>query len=472
MIERVKMKSFVLIAIVLFAGVFTTSLRGAETSDRKPNIIYVMLDDAGYGDFSAFGSPHVKTPSFDRICSEGMKFTDHYSGSAVCAPTRCVLMTGLHTGHCRRRDNTAKALVQELSATNGRPLVFLEDDDVTVAESLHSAGYYTAGVGKWGLGNPGSTGVPEKQGFDYWYGYLDQVQPHDHFPDEIWDGGKMVSLPGNKGGKKETYIPYEQEAKALQLIREHRNEPFFLYLAVTPPHGAYIIPTDDPAFAMYEGIPGGTQVQHYAAMVTRTDQTIGKVMDLLKELGIDDDTIVFYTSDNGPNPPFAKAIDSAGGLRGVKRMLYEGGIRAAMGVRWPGHIPAGKESDFVWDMRDVFPTLCDLAGTEIPNHLDGMSVVPTLMGKTQRPRQMHYWEIHSPFQQAVRFGDWKAIRFGTEEPLELYDLNKDRREKQNVAKSNPATVRKIEAFLDSARTDSPYFPAKAKRVVRRKKKNK
>ena len=153
-------------------------------------------------------------------------------------------------------------------------------------------------------------------------------------------------------------------------------------------------------------------------------------------------------------------------------MLYEGGIRAAMGVRWPGHIPAGKESDFVWDMRDVFPTLCDLAGTEIPNHLDGMSVVPTLMGKTQRPRQMHYWEIHSPFQQAVRFGDWKAIRFGTEEPLELYDLNKDRREKQNVAKSNPATVRKIEAFLDSARTDSPYFPAKAKRFVRRKKKNK
>ena len=169
---------------------------------RQPNIIYLMLDDAGYGDFGAFGSPYVKTPNFDRLCAEGMTFTNHYSGSAVCAPTRCVLMTGLHTGHCRRRDNTAKALTQELSKKNGRPLVFLEDGDVTVAEAFHDAGYFTAGVGKWGLGNPGSAGVPEKQGFDYWYGYLDQVHAHDHFPDEIWDGGKMVAVPGNKKRKR------------------------------------------------------------------------------------------------------------------------------------------------------------------------------------------------------------------------------------------------------------------------------
>lgn len=456
--------------IVVFSTHSMLGVWAAEASSKRPNIIYVMLDDAGYGDFSAFGSSHIKTPVFDRICAEGMKFTEHYSGSAVCAPTRCVLMTGLHTGHCRRRDNTAKALVKELSEKNGRPLVFLEDEDITVAESLQEAGYYTAGVGKWGLGNPGSAGVPEKQGFDYWYGYLDQVHAHDHFPEEIWDGGKMVVVPGNQAGKKGTYIPYEQERKALEIVREHKTAPFFLYLAVTPPHGAYVIPADDPVFAEYEGIPGGSQVQHYAAMVARTDQMVGRLLDLLQELGIDDDTIVFYTSDNGPNPPFIKAINSSGGLRGGKRMLYEGGIRAAMGVRWPGRVPAGRESNFIWDMRDVFPTLCELAGVKAPSQLDGMSVVPTLKGEEQQARSMHYWEIHSPFQQAVRFGHWKAIRFGTEEPMELYDLDQDPGEEQDVAQRNPTIVREIEAFLSVSRTESPYFPAKTKRTKKKKKK--
>ena len=451
-------------------GIYIASICAAETRGTRPNIIYVMLDDAGYGDFSAFGSSYIKTPVFDRICAEGIKFTDHYSGSAVCAPTRCVLMTGLHTGHCRRRDNTAKALVKELSKKNGRPLVFLENEDLTVAESLQEAGYYTAGVGKWGLGNPGSAGVPEKQGFDYWYGYLDQVHAHNHFPEEIWDGGKMALVPGNQAGRKETYIPYEQERKALEIVREHKDDPFFLYLAVTPPHGAYVIPANDPVFAEYVEIPGGSEVQHYAAMVTRTDQMVGKLLDLLQKLGIDDNTIIFYTSDNGPNLPFVKAINSSGGLRGGKRMLYEGGIRAAMGVRWPGRVPAGKESNLVWDMRDMYPTLCELAGVQAPSHLDGMSVVPALTGKEQRTRRMHYWEIHSPFQQAVRFGHWKAIRFGTDEPLELYDLSQDPGEKQNVAPKNLATVRELKAFLDGARTESPYFPARARRTNQQKKK--
>ena len=330
---------------------------------------------------------------------------------------------------------------------------------MTVAEALKSAGYFTAGVGKWGLGNPGSTGVPEQQGFDYWYGYLDQVHAHKHFPTEIWDGGKMVALPGNQGKKRETYIPYQQEEKALQLIREHRDGPFFLYLAVTPPHGDFIIPTDDPAYAMYEGIPGGQQVRHYAAMITRTDQTVGKVIELLGELEIDDDTIVFYTSDNGPNAPFVKAIGSNGGLRGTKRQLYEGGIRAAMAVRWPGKIAAGVTSDLIWDMRDVFPTLCELAGTNTPDGLDGISVVPTLLGQPQRTREMHYWEIHSPFQQAARFGNWKAIRFGTQEPLELYDLSNDRSETSDVSAQHPAVVKELASFLDTSRTASKYFPA-------------
>lgn len=459
------------LAGVLLIGVLAIASNAcaAHADRQQPNIIYLMLDDAGYGDFGSFGSPYVKTPNFDRLCAEGMTFTNHYSGSAVCAPTRCVLMTGLHTGHCRRRDNTAKALTKELSEKNGRPLVFLEDSDVTVAEALHSAGYFTAGVGKWGLGNPGSAGVPEKQGFDYWYGYLDQVHAHDHFPDEIWDGGKMVSVPGNRNKKKETYIPYEQERKALELIRQNKSKPFFLYLAVTPPHGAYIIPETDPTFAMYEGIPGSTQVQHYAAMITRTDQMVGKILDTLSELHLDENTIIFYTSDNGPNAPFVKAIDSAGGLRGTKRLLYEGGIRAAMAVRWPGHIPAGRKSTFVWDMRDVFPTLCELGGAKNPQNLDGISVVPTLKGKNQKARDIHYWEIHSPFQQAVRYGDWKAIRFGTEEPLELYDLKNDPQEKHNIAADNPTVVQKIETFLGTARTESPYFPAVLKKKRKKKK---
>jgi arylsulfatase A-like enzyme len=196
---------------------------------------------------------------------------------------------------------------------------------------------------------------------------------------------------------------------------------------------------------------------------------VGKILDTLSELQLDDDTIIFYTSDNGPNAPFVKAIDSAGGLRGTKRLLYEGGIRAAMAVRWPGHVPAGRKSTFIWDMRDVFPTLCELGNAKDPDNLDGISVVPTLMGKKQNSRDIHYWEIHSPFQQAVRCGDWKAIRFGTEEPLELYDLKNDPREKQNVAADNAAVVEKFETFLATARTESPYFPAVQKKKSKKKK---
>ncbi|NND97750.1 MAG: sulfatase-like hydrolase/transferase [Pirellulaceae bacterium] len=279
----------------------------------------------------------------------------------------------------------------------------------------------------------------------------------------------MVPLSGNLQKPKADYVPYLQEEKTLQFIRDNQTKPFFLYLAVTPPHGAYVIPTDDPAYAIYEGIPGGDVVRHYAAMITRIDQSVGKMMDLLKELGIDDNTIVFYTSDNGPNAAFAKAINSGGGLRGLKRSLYEGGLRAAMAVRWPGKIPAGVTSDFIWDMRDVFPTACEIAGAMPPTDLDGMSVLPTLLGKDQVGRKMHYWEIHSPFQQAVRMDDWKGIRFGTEEQLALYNLSDDVAETNNVADANPEIVKQMTQFLATARTDSPYFPAVRKASAKRKK---
>lgn len=454
------MKPFVLtVALGVTAVAFLWAAPASAARD-KPNIIYIMLDDAGYGDFGAFGSPHIKTPAFDRLAQEGTRFTDHYSGSAVCAPTRCVLMTGLHTGHARRRDNQAKA---NRDKTDQNGLVFLKDSDVTVAEHLKRAGYATGGIGKWGLGNPGSAGVPEKQGFDYWFGYLDQVHAHNHYPNEIWDGGKMVSVPDG------SYIPYLAEQKTLDFVRKHKDEPFFLYLAYTPPHGKYVIPAGDPALALYKDQRWPQMVKNYAAMITQVDRTVGKLLDELDKLGIADDTVVFYTSDNGPNKPFVKPLKSNGPFRGIKRQLYEGGIRAAMVARWPGHIPAGKSSDFIWDMRDFLPTACALAGAKAPRKTDGISVVPALLGQSQKARPHHYWEIHDPFQQAVRLGNHKAIRFGTREPIALYDIKADPGETNDIAAKHPQIVAKMKHIMDTSRTETPFWPALEKKRKRGKK---
>jgi len=442
---------------ILFLTVSADLLPSPGTGAERPNIIYVMVDDAGYGDL---GGPIVKTPTFDRMCDEGLRFTDHYSGSSVCAPTRCVLMTGLSTGHCRRRDNTAVAALDDFE---GRPLVFLEPEDLTVAEVLKQAGYTTGGIGKWGLGNSGSTGTPDKQGFDHFYGYLDQVHAHDYYTDWLWCDGEQQKVPGNQGKGRTTYAHDLFEQDTFDFIRKNKDRPFFLYLPYTLPHGKYEIPQDDPAVALYADKPWPQTVKNYAAMITKADRTVGKMLDLLKELGIDDNTIVFYTSDNGPNKPFLEPLGSGGGLRGIKRQLYEGGIRANMVVRWPGKVPAGKTSSFAWSMVDVFPTFCNVAGTATPPGLDGVSVLPTLMGKEQTPIDSIYWEIHHPFQQAVRMGQWKGIRFGTEEPLELYDLSEDEAETTDVAGDHPDVVKKIEADMAESRTESRYWPAVKKR---------
>ena len=451
----------------VLGALLSGTARGA--AKRKPNIIYIMIDDAGYGDFGSFGSKHIQTPAMERMCREGTKFTQHYSGSAVCAPTRCVLMTGLHPGHGRRRDNTAKA---HLSDFPGRPLVPLATEDVTVAEVLKKAGYTTGGIGKWGLGNPGTGGEPEKQGFDHWYGYLDQVHAHDHYTNELWQDGRMIPIEKNSGKQKQIYAHDLFEKQTLEFLRRYKDRPFFLYLAYTLPHGKYEIPQEDPAYQLYKAKPWKQMVKNYAAMVTRVDRSVGKVLDLLKELSIDQETIVYYTSDNGPNAPFVKPLGSAGGLRRNKRWLYEGGLRAAMAVRWPGRVPAGQTSEFIWDMRDVFPTACDLAGIKAPKHLDGISVLPTLLGKEQKPHEHLYWEIHSPFQQAVRMGKWKGIRFGTEEPIELYDLSADRSEANNAAEKHPDVLTKIKQIMDTSRTESRYWPAVVKRKTKRNKNKK
>lgn len=433
-------------------------------NSTKPNIIYIMLDDAGYGDFN---NENVLVPNFARMCREGTRFTNHYCGSAVCAPTRCVLMTGLHSGHCRRRDNTATDNHQDFG--ENRPLVFLEPEDVTVAETLKSAGYTTGGIGKWGLGNPGTEGSPDKQGFDHFYGYLDQVHAHSYYPSWLWKNGERQELPGNANGKRTTYTHDLFEADTLNFIRSNKDGPFFLYLPYCLPHGKYEIPVDDPANEPYADKPWPQPVKNYAAMMTKADHTVGKILDLLSELDIDENTIVFYTSDNGPNRQFVKPLGSGKPFRGIKRQLLEGGIRADMAVRWPGKIPAGMTSDFAWSMVDVLPTVCELAGNQPPKDLDGVSVVLALKGKSQTPHEFIYWEIHHPFQQAVRMGNWKAIRYGTKEPLQLFDLAQDKREENNVAGEHAEVVKKIESYLLTARTESRYYKTVEKASKKKRK---
>ncbi len=457
-------------AIALFLCLLTTTLLAQD----RPNIIYIMIDDAGYQDFGAMGSTAIQTPHFDALCQQGTRFTNHYCGSAVCAPTRCVLMTGLHTGHCKRRDNEATAnpdqLIPSLGNNKGK-LIFLDRTDVTIASELQQAGYETIGIGKWGLGNPGTGGQPDSQGFGRFFGYLDQVHAHDHFSDYIWNNGDMPLIQ-NRKNSKEVYIPDLMEQETLKFINGRHRRPFFMYLPYTLPHGDFEIPADDPACELYADKPWSAQVKNYASMVTRVDRTVGLLLKALDEKELAQNTIIFYTSDNGPNPPFIEVLDSNGPLRGIKRELYEGGIRSAMAVRWPDHVPAGKTSDAVWGMVDVFPTLCDIAGIKTPKNLDGISVRPLLEGQADLEVRPYYWEIYHPFQQAVRMGPWKAIRFGTLAPLSLYNLELDIAEENDVAQDNPEVVAQIEKIMAEQHVDSQFYPTVEKPAEKTSKRKK
>jgi arylsulfatase A-like enzyme len=425
---------------------------GVQSQDR-PNIIYIMVDDMGIGDLGCYGQELIKTPNIDKLAEGGMRFTDAYSGSAVCAPTRCSLMTGLHTGHCTRRDNTAKGGWPD----NTKPLVSLRSDDFTLASMLQQAGYVTGGTGKWGLGNPGTTGTPDKHGFDHFYGYLDQVHAHQYYTDWLWHDGEHEHLPGNADGRTSEYSHDLMANWALDFVRQNADRPFFLYVPWTIPHGKYEV----PSIAPYINEDWSDVEKIYAAMITRMDGDVGRLMALLKELNIDDNTIVFFTSDNGPVPQFIPRFKSSLGMRGWKRALYEGGTRAPMIVRWPDKIQAGAVSNFTWTHIDFMSTAAELAGIAPPSNTDGMSVLPTLLGRQQAPHEFLYWEIHSTFQQAVRMGDWKGHRYGTEAPLQLYNLKSDFGEQNDVSADNPAVVRKIEEIMKAERVDSPYFPAVA-----------
>ncbi len=431
----------------------------AAVGPKRPNIVFILADDLGYGDLGCYGQARIKTPNIDRLAAEGKRFTQCYAGSTVCAPSRCSLMTGLHSGHSRVRGNA---------------LVPLRPEDVTVAEVLKGTGYATGIVGKWGLGEPGSSGLPNRQGFDEWFGYLNQHHAHNYYPEYLWKDERKYRLEGNEekdniATRAVQYAPDLFTREALDFLDRHRAGPFFLFLTYTLPHAnnergraegnGMEVPSDAP----YSAQPWPQVEKNHAAMITRLDGDVGRVLRRLKDLGLEDDTIVFFSSDNGPHkeggadPAF---FHSSGPLRGYKRAMYDGGIRVPMIVRWPGKVESGSTNDSVWAFWDVLPTLAEIAGTPAPSGIDGISQVPAILGKGEQvPHEYLYWEFHEGgSKQAVRTGDWKAVRLGAGKPLELYDLKNDIGETRDVAGQHPDVVARIEGYLRSARTDSPDFP--------------
>jgi len=425
---------------------------------KRPNIIFIMADDLGYADLGCYGQKKIKTPNIDRLAKEGTRFTQCYAGSTVCAPSRSVLMTGQHTGHTRVRGNFGK-VGGVIVTGDGSPQrrIPLEPEDVTIAEVLKQAGYATGITGKWGLGEPDSAGLPNRQGFDEWFGYLNQRAAHSYYPPYLWNNEEKVILEGNKDGQKKQYSHDLVSDFALDFTRSLSNKPFFLYLAFTIPHAKYEIPSTDP----YTDEPWSKDAKVHAAMITRMDRDIGRIMELLKQLNIDDSTIVFFCSDNGAARRWEGTFDSSGPLRGNKTTIYEGGLRTPMIVRFPGKIPANKlNTTAVWYFADVLPTLADLAGVKPPPGIDGISILPTLLGKKQNTTDRFlYWEFPTGgFKQAVRWRNYKAIRPAPDKPLELYDLEKDLAEQNDIAEKSPYVVAKIESYLRTARTDSPNWP--------------
>jgi arylsulfatase A-like enzyme len=454
--------------VAILAGVLACSSIGIATAHGAgPNILFILADDLGYGDLGCYGQKQIRTPNIDKLAAEGMRFTQCYAGSTVCAPSRCCLMTGLHTGHGRVRGNA---------------LVPLQPEDKTVAEVLKGTGYTTALIGKWGLGEPNSSGVPNKKGFDSFFGYLNQVHAHNYYPDYLWRDQQKEPLEGNvveKGVavKRAKYSHDLFTEEALAFVDKNKSKPFFLYLAYTIPHAnneagknGMEVPDDAPY-----GDKDWPQAQkNHAAMITRLDRDVGRLLKQLKDLGLDDKTLVLFSSDNGPHKEGGadpKFFASAGPLRGFKRDLTEGGIRVPLIARWPGQVQAGSSSDLVCAFWDFLSTAADLAGAPVPEKLDGLSIVPTLLGekRADRPQKTHeflYWEFHERgFEQAVRMGDWKYIRrpYAKDRPAELYNLKDDLGETKNVAGQHEDVVARMEAYLKEARTESKDWPVPPKK---------
>jgi len=449
-----------LLALAAAAGI------ASPAAPRPPNVVFVLADDLGYGDLGCYGQTRIRTPHLDKLAKDGVRFTQCYAGSTVCAPSRCARMTGLHTGHCRVRGN---------GGGGPRANVPLRPDDPCVADVLKRAGYVTGLDGKWGLGEEGSVGVPTRKGFDHFFGYLNQHHAHNYYPDFLWRGtarepvANPQSATENVAAKFAHYAPDLLREDALRFLTANRDRPFFLYFATTAPHAnnertratgeGNEVPTDAPYTA--ENWPQAEK--NKAAMITRMDADVGALLARLRELGLEQNTLVVFSSDNGPHreggndPAFFR---SSGPFRGIKRSLTDGGIRVPAIARWPGVIRPGTTSDHAWAFWDFLPTACDLAGAATPAGLDGVSIAPTLTGRgEQRRHDFLYWEFHEGgFKQAVRHWNWKALRQGPGAALELYDVAADPGEARDVAAANPDVVARVEAYLRTARTDSAEFP--------------
>ncbi|MFO0849545.1 MAG: arylsulfatase [Gemmataceae bacterium] len=456
------------LGVAVFALGFASRLTAAP-----PNVVLIVADDLGCYELGCYGQTLIRTPHIDRLAAGGMKFTQFYAGNAVCAPSRCCLMTGKHAGHATVRNN------KEAQPEGQFPI---RADDVTVAELLKARGYATAAIGKWGLGMFGTPGDPLKHGFDAFYGYNCQRHAHTHYPTYLYRNAARFPLPGNDGKTGDTYSHDLFEQEALAFLTANKARPFFLFLPVTVPHVAVQVPADslaeyrgklgdDPAYDGKKGYqPHPAPHAGYAAMVTRLDRTVGRVVDKLKELGLEKDTLVLFTSDNGPTHNVGGAdsafFRSAGPLRGLKGSLYEGGIRVPLVAYQPGTVPAGKTCDLPTYFPDVLPTLCELAGAAVPTGVDGLSLVPTLTGRgDQRAHDFLYWEFPGyGGQQAVRAGNWKAVRQNLGKgavKTELYDLAADPGEKADVAAGNPDVLGRLEQLMAGQHVRSADFPLPA-----------
>jgi len=421
-------------------AILSYSTNAPADSPPKPNIIFILADDLGYGDVGCYGQTTIQTPRLDQLAAQGMRFTQFYSGASSCAPARCVLMTGFHTGHATVRQNTI-------------PNTALRTEDITVAEVLKRAGYHTALVGKWGLGGDNPDGsplnvhaAPQNKGFDQAYGYLDQTTAHYYYPEYLWRDGVKEYIPANAGGAKNVNSHDLFTNKALQVVST-APEPFYLQLSYTVPH-KYLY--DCPLESIYSSKPWPDIEKHFASMITRMDRDIGTLVDAIDARGIGNNTLIIFSSDNGPQQKeghLAEFFDSNGPLRGIKFSLYEGGIREPFIARWTGTVPAGITSDHIGAFEDFLPTAAELAGVKAPSGIDGISIVPTLTGQgTQRQHSHLYWEYSGDC--AVRWGRYKAVKIGSS--FSLYDLQTDLGEQNNIAAQNPTIVAQMEQFILSS----------------------